>query len=78
MLDAQLRNFCYVMDEQHWLVGGAVNNGGIALSWLRDMFNQAFSMLSSEAGLSFEDIISLAGQANPGAGGLIWLPLFAG
>jgi gluconokinase len=78
MLDEKSRNFCYVMDEKHWLVGGAVNNGGVALSWLRDMFNQAFSVSSSEAHLSFEDILTLAGQAETGAGGLLFLPLFAG
>ena len=67
------RNWCYAIDPSHWLVGGAINNGGVALSWLRDLFNQA-----ANAQLSFDDIIALAGQAPAGAGELVCLPFFAG
>jgi len=66
------------VDEQHWLVGGGVNNGGIALAWLRDVLNQAFPALPPESHLSFEDVLALASQAKTGAGGLICLPFFAG
>ena len=78
ILDKKARSWCYAIDESHWLVGGAINNGGVALSWLRDCLNQAFSQVSSEKILSFEDILTLAGQAKIGAGGLICLPFFAG
>jgi gluconokinase len=67
------RSWCYAIDPAHWLVGGAINNGGVALSWLRDLFNQA-----ANAQLSFDDILALAGQAPAGAGGLVCLPFFAG
>ena len=30
ILDHQARSWCYVVDEAHWLVGGAINNGGVA------------------------------------------------
>jgi gluconokinase len=78
VLDPQARSWCYAVDEAHWLVGGAINNGGVALAWLRDLFNQAILRDSGTKPLSFEDILALANSAPVGAGGLICLPLFAG
>ncbi len=76
-LDDQARLWCYAVDEAHWLVGGAINNGGIALAWLKDALFRAIST-SSQTELSFEDLVKLAGQVGAGAGGLICLPFFAG
>jgi gluconokinase len=59
-------------------VGGAINNGGVALSWFRDCLNQAVPHISPDPLLSFEDVITLAGGAKAGAGGVICLPFFAG
>jgi gluconokinase len=78
ILDEKARSWCYAVDQGHWLVGGAINNGGVALSWLRDCLNQAASDLSKSRGLSFEDVIAFAQSAKPGAGGVICLPFFAG
>jgi gluconokinase len=75
ILDEKGRTWCYAVDETHWLVGGAINNGGVALSWLKDCLNQAFA---HHKALSFEDILSLADRAKAGAGGVICLPFFAG
>jgi gluconokinase len=77
ILDQQARSWCYVVDEGHWLVGGAINNGGVALSWLRDCLNQALPDSAAD-GLSFEDVLALASRSPAGAGGVICLPLFAG
>ena len=74
VLDPEARSWCYAIDEAHWLVGGAINNGGVALSWLRDCLNQAHAGQP----LTFEDILALAGRAPAGSGGLICLPFFAG
>jgi gluconokinase len=78
ILDEKARSWCYAIDENHWLVGGAINNGGVALSWLRDCLNQAFPNALLAKSLSFEDVLALAGRAKPGSGGLICLPFFAG
>ena len=78
ILDEKARSWCYAVDQGHWIVGGAINNGGVALSWLRDCLNQAASSLAPGQGLSFEDVLALAGTAKPGAGGVICLPFFAG
>jgi gluconokinase len=78
VLDEKARSWCYAIDQSHWLVGGAINNGGVALSWLRDCLNQAFPDALMEKPLSFEDVLAIAGRAKPGAGGVVCLPFFAG
>jgi gluconokinase len=77
VLDPKARSWCYAIDENHWLVGGAINNGGLALSWWRDALNQTFTDKESTP-LSFDDIIALAAQVETGAEGLLCLPFFAG
>ena len=74
VLDPEARSWCYAIDERHWLVGGAINNGGVALSWLRDCLNQAHPGQP----LTFEEVLALAGRAPAGSKGLVCLPLFAG
>jgi gluconokinase len=74
MLDPKARSWCYAVDAAHWLVGGAINNGGLALSWLRDCLNQAHGGQP----LTFEAVLALAGRAPVGSGGLVCLPFFAG
>jgi len=77
-LDKEGRLWCYAIDERHWLVGGAINNGGITLSWLKDALNQTFASSPNQTEVSFDDLITLAGQVETGAKGLICLPFFAG
>ena len=78
MLDTQARSWCYAIDEGHWLVGGAINNAGLALTWLRDAFNQMLQSQTKDARISFDDLIASALQVPPGSDGLLCLPFFAG
>jgi gluconokinase len=78
MLDKQARSYCYAIDEGHWLVGGAINNAGLALTWLRDAFNQLLQSQAKDARLSFDDLVASALEISPGSDGLICLPFFAG
>jgi gluconokinase len=78
VLDDASRTWCYAIDQKYWLVGGAINNGGIALSWLLDLFHSAFPNMPANMRLSFDDLMSLAARAGIGSGGLICLPFFAG
>ena len=78
MLDKQARSWCYAIDEGHWLVGGAINNGGLALTWLRDAFNQLLQSQGNDTRLTFDDLVASASQISPVADGLICLPFFAG
>ncbi|SCF35009.1 gluconate kinase, FGGY family [Micromonospora viridifaciens] len=60
--------FCYALTEQRWVVGGAINNGGIVLQW-------AGEALAPELGEHAEEqLLDLAARAPVGSGGLIMLP----
>jgi gluconokinase len=78
ILDAHVRTWCYAIDSKHWLTGGSINNGGIALSWLRDLLNRSNQSLRPEQLLSFSDLLAFASSAPLGADGLVCLPFFAG
>ena len=78
MLDEQMRSWCYAIDEDHWLVGGAINNGGLALTWLRDAFNRMLQSQAKDDRITFDDLVASVLKIPPGAEGLICLPFFAG
>ncbi|MFJ8577194.1 gluconokinase [Micromonospora sp. NPDC093277] len=60
--------FCYALTENRWVVGGAINNGGIVLEW-------AGGALAPELGKHAEEqLLDLAARAPVGSGGLIMLP----
>jgi len=78
VIDAHSRSWCYAIDHEHWLVGGAINNGGIALSWLQDVLHHSFPDLPHAMQKSFDNLVALASQTEIGAGGVICLPFFTG
>ncbi len=78
ILDEKARTWCYAIDGEHWLVGGAIHNGGIVLYWLRDAINSAMKGLRDPGAITFEEILRHAGTVQAGAGGLICLPFLAG
>jgi gluconokinase len=62
------RLFCYALTEERWVVGGAVNNGGVVLRWARDA-------LAPELADGAEDaLLELAARAPAGSRGLVMLP----
>lgn len=64
--------FCYVLDEQRWVVGGAVSNGGNIVDWLADtLFDPP---LGGGAAARAAAVLEVAGAAPPGADGLVMVP----
>ncbi|MEH1097802.1 gluconokinase [Micromonospora sp. CPCC 205561] len=60
--------FCYALTERRWVVGGAINNGGIVLDWVGEA-------LAPELGdHAEEELLAVAARAPVGSGGLIMLP----
>ncbi|MGN9808182.1 gluconokinase [Micromonospora sp. BQ11] len=60
--------FCYALTEDRWVVGGAINNGGLVLGW-------AGRALAPELGEDAEaELLAQAAKAPVGSGGLIMLP----
>ncbi len=72
-VDPAGRLFCYELDDRHWIVGGATNNGGNLLRWLHAALAPELPAESADQAL-----LALAGQAPPGAAGLLMLPYLAG
>ncbi len=77
--DAAGRTFCYALTENHWVVGGPVNNGGIVLRWVRDEFAAAETETARRLGIDpYEVLTHIAARIAPGAGGLLFHPYLAG
>ncbi|MGH2808514.1 MAG: gluconokinase [Actinomycetota bacterium] len=78
LLDPHGRLFCYPF-EDHFLVGGSINNGGVALQWVRDQFFSELVDIELEGGMSaYEALDELASSVPPGADGLLFLPYLLG
>lgn len=73
MTDEQMRTFCYYTDENQYIIGGAINNGGIILQWLYEDFSSL-----KASGESIEKIFELAAPIPEGAEGLLFLPYLFG
>jgi gluconokinase len=68
VIDERGRVFCYALTEDRWVVGGAINNGGVVLQWAGDA-------LAPELGEHDErQLMDIAAQAPPGSDGLVMLP----
>jgi gluconokinase len=69
-VDPARRVFCYALVPDRWVVGGAINNGGVVLQW-------AAAALAPDLG-SGEDamkaLVDCAAQAPAGSDGLLMLP----
>ncbi|MCL6593439.1 MAG: gluconokinase [Alicyclobacillus sp.] len=76
LTDPEGRTFCYALTEDLWVIGGAVNSGGIVLRWLRE---QLAAHLGQEDGAdAYAELSELAGSVQPGADGLLFLPFLMG
>ena len=77
--DLKERIFSYVLTPEKYVLGGAVNNGGIVLQWFRDNF---YSAEAEAAKVNEKDIFSLlnaeAASVAPGSEGLLFLPYLLG
>lgn len=78
-IDEKCRTWCYNLTDEHWVLGGAINNGGIALRWLRDKFGESEVCVAKNLSLDAYDILSRYAEKIPaGSEGLILLPFFSG
>lgn len=72
--DKKQRLFNYRIDEKTYLSGGAINNGGIILKWLMDVFLE--DDLSEQE--KMKEILEKAASVPAGSMGLIFLPYLYG
>ncbi|HEY9633027.1 MAG TPA: gluconokinase [Coleofasciculaceae cyanobacterium] len=77
--DPQERLFCYALTENHWVIGGAVNNGGIVFRWIRDQLGESEIVTLKELDQDpYELLTNLAQSVPPGADGLVFHPYLVG
>ncbi|MGJ3254542.1 MAG: gluconokinase [Elainellaceae cyanobacterium] len=77
--DPKARLFCYPLTEQSWVIGGSVNNGGIALRWVRDQLADAEIATAERLGKNVYELLTmLAETVPPGSDGLIFHPYLMG
>ncbi|MHB8076261.1 gluconokinase [Desulfosporosinus fructosivorans] len=68
-LDSQGRTWCYYLADAAWVVGGAINNAGLTLQWVREKWLN---------GASFEEVEKLSANVAPGSEGLMLMPFLTG
>lgn len=77
--DEKERLFCYALNKDFWVVGGAINNGGIMLRWVRDQLATLEAEEARNQGQDPYDVLTrIAESVSPGSDGLIFLPLLTG
>jgi len=79
LLDPEQRTWCYSFTKAQWVSGGAINNGGIVLKWLREQFREQFEYDAAQHNESIYKVFDrFAEEIKPGSDGLIFLPYITG
>jgi gluconokinase len=79
LTDEKERVFCYVLAENKYVIGGAINNGGIVYRWFRDELSG--EEISKAKLLNIDPYVLLnekVNQTQAGSEGLIFLPFLTG
>jgi gluconokinase len=76
VLDPKARTWCYYLAGGRWFVGAAINNGGLALRWVRQNLLPGPTGPADE--FDFDTLVADAQKASPGSGGLVFLPFLTG
>lgn len=77
--DSKGRIFSYALTENHWVVGGPVNNGGMIFRWLRDELCQEEVHEAELTGANpYHLITKKIAEVKAGSEGLLFHPYLAG
>ena len=77
--DPQMRTWCYNLTDDMWVAGGAINNGGMILRWVRDNICHYGGSALETLDIDPYDLMTMkAEHVDAGAEGLICLPYFTG
>lgn len=68
-INEKRETFCYAFTAKETIIGGATNNGGVTLQWLKELLNNEDD---------FASFIAKAEKVDPGSEGLIFLPYING
>lgn len=79
MVDEKMRTWCYNLTDDLWVAGGAINNGGMILRWMRDKICHYTKAHLENLDVDGYDLMTMkAAHVPPGANGLLMLPFFTG
>ncbi len=81
MVDPTGRLFCYALTEDHWVLGGPINNGGSVVRWAARALAVQFGVPAPEGEAADEcdaRLLAEAADAPVGSDGLLCLPYFLG
>jgi gluconokinase len=67
------RTWCYLLTPGRWFAGGAVNNAGLAVQWVRERFYP-----EGQSDVAYERLFRDAEEVGLGAEGVLCLPFFTG
>ncbi len=67
------RTWCYVLVKGRWFIGGAINNGGLTLQWIREKF-----YADIEGDKAYDQLNQDAGSISAGSDGVMMLPYLTG
>ncbi|MGY1714463.1 gluconokinase [Geodermatophilus sp. SYSU D01106] len=77
-VDPAHRLFCYALTEDHWVVGGAVNNGGSVVRWAAQALADGDALGGEEADELDARLLEEAAGVPAGSAGLLCLPYLLG
>lgn len=73
------RIFSYILTEDHYVLGGPVNNGGIIFRWFRDNFSPLEVEAANKLDIDAYELLTVEANKVPaGSEGLIFLPYLLG
>lgn len=73
VMDEAEHTWCYVLFQGRWYHGGASNNAGLSVQWVRERFYPDLC-----GGDGYQQLFEDAGGIPPGAQGVVLVPYFAG
>lgn len=77
--EPNMRTWCYNLTDDMWVAGGAINNGGMILRWVRDKICHYGGSKLEDLDIDPYDLMTMkAEHIDAGADGLICLPCFTG
>lgn len=75
----QGETFCFALDEQHWVIGGASSNGAVALDWAsQTIFAEERQQAIQNGTNLYDPIMAKIATVPAGANGLLFHPYLLG
>jgi len=68
-LDGNMRTFCYILDEETYVLGGPSNNGAVVFEWMKNTFFPESD---------YNEIFEAASKIDAGSDGLLFFPYLLG